>query len=1486
MGNLFVFKKEGEKYFPGNILQKKSGISKTFLNLVAILAFNSIDAQTIKWDFDGGAAGTNAPSTTISNVTVSDLLQRNNNGNTTLITSVSSSSGYSGASGNFNAGAAAISAPFDKSTSTYFEFTLTPDQGYGITVTAINFGSRSTGTGPQSYAIRSSLDSYNSDIGANSLPADSKWYLYQHSGLSVLNTSPITFRIYGYNGVGASSNVAVWRIDDLSLQGTASPLQTYYRSRQTGNWSVSSSWEFSYDNTNWNNASSPPTKDADKILIQAGHTIIVNSPVSLDQTTISGTMQLQTGGILAINDGTGDDITILENGILQITSTDDYVNSVMLSNNANFNIATNGKIEIGDGNSFTGNGYENFATSLNNVWNDRAIYEYNNNGIFQIADLTYFPNSPSTDIPIFRVIKANGTAAVGYPKEFHLNGLLEFLTDINFSGSGKKYFRNGIHGNGTITTTGSGKIYLENQNSVLDGAPMNLILSAVMDLAPQTIVPIGANVTISGANLNNNVAGNVFTINGTLDVTDQGIKNTNGKIILNGIFRTKIEGGFSGSGSSIVSGNIIVNPGSNIELYANGAQSLNARNDFSNIIFSGSGTKTPNGPFSPSGTITIKDDAIFDCTGNINGINIGNDNTNLTMTGNSRLIVSTYGPNPKMGGIYNLSGGVIEFRGLNGTAQNIRSKNYQNIEVTGNNVLMSDGNIWLNTNGTFTVKNGGVFSINDNTIRGIGDATQTIIVESGGVFKCGTNMGFNGAAITSIPIKSSSINEDIKNIILQPGSTVDYTRNGDQPITNANGLVYQNLVISGTGNKIAPTDDLTIKGNLSKTSIATFLHNNGTVIFNSTIPQNYSSASPQVIFNNLTNKNTSGLNINDSLSVYKHLMFENNSVIKLNADISLLSSKVQTASIGRFGINAKINYGLGRFIIERYINTNTLNGGHPKSWQLISTPAFGETIFDTWQEKGNKAISGYGTWITDKTGTANGFDATSAAPSIKYFDALSDSYVGIPGTYINLENEKGYMIFIRGDRNATSISSPATPTVLRTRGKIYTPDFLPPVSTVSPGKFQSIGNPYASVIDFSTIYSSNIGSYYTAWDPTLGGNYGVGGYQTISEATGYKPVPGNSVNYNSSVDYKYIQSGQSFFVFNNTASLGSVSFSEDCKMSGNNYLVTRKGEQANGILFANLISQNDILIDGNAVSFSSKFSNKIDSYDALKFLTAAPMFCLKRSEKLLSVEARNEIAFSDTIFYSLGNLSKQPYKLSFISENIKPGFRAVLIDAFLKTETYLSLTDTSIVPFIVTDDKNSAGPNRFYLIFRAATPLDISFLSMNAYPKEGNVLIAWKTENENEVKNYGVEYSPDGINFSEIGSVIAKNEKENNYEFFHLLPSAGNNFYRIRINKINGEVEYKRVLKVWMPESKSSIGVFPNPIQNGIITLKFNNQSSGKYVLSLFNSMGQKIFSNEIFFKEGGRLEPVSPGKGFIRGIYNLEIVNPKGKRTILKIAY
>ena len=170
------------------------------------------------WDFSTAAPAAGLPVT----VTGGSLTQGNNYGTTTLLSAVSASSGYRGATGVNNAAAVARVGAFNPGTdgSAYFEFTLTPSEGYQLSATALSFGSRSTSTGPAAYALYTSVDDFTAPIATGVLAANSVWSLQApaFNAVTALTGTSITFRLYGYNGVGSSASGSVnWRIDDLKL---------------------------------------------------------------------------------------------------------------------------------------------------------------------------------------------------------------------------------------------------------------------------------------------------------------------------------------------------------------------------------------------------------------------------------------------------------------------------------------------------------------------------------------------------------------------------------------------------------------------------------------------------------------------------------------------------------------------------------------------------------------------------------------------------------------------------------------------------------------------------------------------------------------------------------------------------------------------------------------------------------------------------------------------------------------------------------------------------------------------------------------------------------------------------------------------------------------------------------------------------------------------------------------------------------------------
>ncbi len=182
----------------------------------------------VVWNFDTPSASPSSFTTT--NLVISDVIRGNNNNGTSssfpttspiLFDNSSPSNTYSGFSAGTNIGAATRDGALNLAAngSAYFEFTLTPAVNFTSTLNAIQFGLRSTGTGPKSYSIRSSLDNYASNIANATTLANSTWDLKTPTltaTQSALGTS-VTYRIYGFDGSGASANIATWRIDDVKL---------------------------------------------------------------------------------------------------------------------------------------------------------------------------------------------------------------------------------------------------------------------------------------------------------------------------------------------------------------------------------------------------------------------------------------------------------------------------------------------------------------------------------------------------------------------------------------------------------------------------------------------------------------------------------------------------------------------------------------------------------------------------------------------------------------------------------------------------------------------------------------------------------------------------------------------------------------------------------------------------------------------------------------------------------------------------------------------------------------------------------------------------------------------------------------------------------------------------------------------------------------------------------------------------------------------
>jgi len=151
-------------------------------------------------------------------------------------------------------------------------------------------------------------------------------------------------------------------------------------------------------------------------------------------------------------------------------------------------------------------------------------------------------------------------------------------------------------------------------------------------------------------------------------------------------------------------------------------------------------------------------------------------------------------------------------------------------------------------------------------------------------------------------------------------------------------------------------------------------------------------------------------------------------------------------------------------------------------------------------------------------------------------------------------------------------------------------------------------------------------------------------------------------------------------------------------------------------------------------------------------------------------------------------------------------------------------------------------PDNISLVVVNAAPLPLTFAGTRAYAKDDGIQVEWDTETEDNVKEFEVEKSTDGISFGKAGTVRAIGSGANHYNWFDASPVNGNNFYRIRAVDIDGKFKYTSILAVRVTDTR--ITAYPNPVRRGTtLELSLGNIRARK--IGIINAMGQLLYSKE-----------------------------------------
>ncbi|HNP53871.1 MAG TPA: hypothetical protein PKK69_04625, partial [Ferruginibacter sp.] len=536
---------------------------------------------------------------------------------------------------------------------------------------------------------------------------------------------------------------------------------------------------------------------------------------------------------------------------------------------------------------------------------------------------------------------------------------------------------------------------------------------------------------------------------------------------------------------------------------------------------------------------------------------------------------------------------------------------------------------------------------------------------------------------------------------------------------------------------------------------------------------------------------------------------------------------------------------------------------HNKGWQLLAVPTTGQTVKQAWQENAANVSAnpspGYGIQITsDLAGaTALGFDIatpTGSGPGMKTYNSTTNNYTGIANTNaLALYNKKGYLVFVRGDRTVTTSAQAATTTILRSTGKIFSPGTDAPASTtVAAGKFESVGNPYPSAIDFTSVLSgsSGIDAKFYVWDPSYPGTQGYGGFQSMSSADGYLPHPGGSTYYPTGTPVTKIQSGQAFLVYSTAG--GTLNFTEANKTSGSS-LVARQ-QQIKTTLNGWLYKNNGQLVDGNAIVFDAAYSNALDPQDADKFTNGGEALGILVNDRRLAIEARNLPVITDTIQFYTSGLRQQSYVLAIATQNwAATGTVAFLVDRFTGMRTALVSADVTNYEFAVTSDPASQQSNRFIIVFQSLRPVPVSYVELTgSRTRNAGIQLNWKAANETDMQQYQLQRKTIRGDWQTIDHQTALNNQQAITNYAYLDAAAGNETlqYRVLAQGLDQRIQYSNVISFGKLIVQPAIQILQNPVQQSVVRIRYEDLATGKYQVQLVDESGKLVWKQAIVISQ------------------------------------
>ena len=198
---------------------------------------------------------------------------------------------------------------------------------------------------------------------------------------------------------------------------------------------------------------------------------------------------------------------------------------------------------------------------------------------------------------------------------------------------------------------------------------------------------------------------------------------------------------------------------------------------------------------------------------------------------------------------------------------------------------------------------------------------------------------------------------------------------------------------------------------------------------------------------------------------------------------------------------------------------------------------------------------------------------------------------------------------------------------------------------------------------------------------------------------------------------------------------------------------------------------------------------------------------------------------------------------------------------------------------IILSDENPTNNYSFLayqIIVPDGAPVPVTFTSLSAIKDNCTVSILFGAEREINIKKYEIECSKDGILFSKLGEISAKNLIHYSYNFdINKSIACKYLYYRIKSLDLDGRFQYSQTKVIdGLCTATLSIKVFPNPVnEQSFISIKANTGIfNGNYIVNMYDATGKLVVTNNYNLINAGAFDFHLPK--IASGQYLIKILN------------